>query len=191
MEALLRARDSALRTGGPAAVDVRLLRQDGSQRVLHGEATFERDSTGRAVALNGYFQDVTEQHEAAARLEAAVARLREAEQAASERSHLLEELLRAIPVPVFYKGTDLRFLGHNEALAASLGPSTGGIVGKTVFDVRPRELAERLDASDRAALARPGLAFEEEVEMPHPDGARHQWLSHKAAFSDVAGSRRG
>jgi PAS domain S-box-containing protein/putative nucleotidyltransferase with HDIG domain len=115
----------------------------------------------------------------------------QAEKVAEERSHFLEELLRAIPLPVYYLDATRHFVGYNDAYGALLGRSKDEIVGKTVFDTRPPELAERFDAIDRELLAHPGLASEEEVELPGPDGAPRSVLVHKAVFSDVAGKPAG
>jgi PAS domain S-box-containing protein/putative nucleotidyltransferase with HDIG domain len=115
----------------------------------------------------------------------------QAERAAEERAHFLEELLRAIPVPVYYLDATRHFLGYNPAYGALLGRSRDEIVGKTVFDTRPAELAERFDATDRELLAHPGMASEEEVELAGPDGAPRSVLVHKAVFSDVAGRPAG
>jgi PAS domain S-box-containing protein/putative nucleotidyltransferase with HDIG domain len=294
--AVLEARDAALEAGEPMTVDYRVVRRDGSVHVVHGEATTERDDKGEVLGLIGYCQDVTDQHEAAASLEAAatewsetfdamgdsvalfdgggrvvranaaamaltarsmadivghrcheifhgpdyqdcplrrsfetgqaetsvlerdgrwlrmtfrpqlgtggkvvggvhvttdITLLHQAEQAAREHSHFLEELLEAIPVPVFYKDANLVITGVNEAFAASLGRPKEEVVGKTVFDIRPPGLAEYFEVSDREALGHPGQPVEEEVEMPAPDGTVRNVLSHKAGFSDVAGRAAG
>jgi PAS domain S-box-containing protein/putative nucleotidyltransferase with HDIG domain len=120
-----------------------------------------------------------------------ITQLRQAEQAASERSHFLEELLKAIPVPVYYKDTTLRFVGYNEAYSACLGRSGQDLTGKTVFDLRPAELAGDFDASDRQLLAQEMPSVQEEVQMPSRDGALRDWLCHKAVFSNVAGNSAG
>jgi PAS domain S-box-containing protein/putative nucleotidyltransferase with HDIG domain len=120
-----------------------------------------------------------------------ITKLRKAEQAARERSHFLEELLEAIPVPVYYKDATLHFVGHNEAYATSIGRSKDQIVGKNVFDVRPAEQAKNFQAADRELLARPTHPLKEEVVLPGPDGEPRYLLSHRAVFSDVAGKPAG
>ena len=115
----------------------------------------------------------------------------QAEQAAEERSHFLEELLRAIPVPVYYKDTTLHFVGHNEAYAQSIGRPHAQVIGKSVFDIHPVELAEGFDATDRELLAHPGHAAQAEVQVPGPDGVSRSVVFHKAVFSDIAGHPAG
>jgi PAS domain S-box-containing protein/putative nucleotidyltransferase with HDIG domain len=120
-----------------------------------------------------------------------ITQLRQAEQAARERSNFLEQLLKAVPVPVYYLDTTQRFVAHNEAYAASLGRPGEDLVGKTVFDVRPAGLAKRMDAVDRRLLARPGAVRDEEFELAGRDGAPCYTLSHKAVYSDMDGQPAG
>ena len=140
---------------------------------------------------------VTPQFDAAGRVRGVVdvvtdiTQLREAEKAAEERSHFLEELLEAIPVPVYYKDTTLHFVGHNEAYAAIAGRPREEIIGKTIFDVRSPRLAERFDTSDHELLAHPERPLEEEFDLPRPGGTTQRMVSHKAVFSDVAGRPAG
>ncbi len=114
-----------------------------------------------------------------------------AEQSAKERTHFLEELLEAVPVPIHYKDSTLHFVGCNEAYAAFLGRPRNDIIGKTVFDVISPELAERFNDSDRELLAHPERQIENEVEFPGPDGTPMQVVCHKAVFSDVEGKPGG
>ena len=114
------------------------------------------DATGQVVGGVHVVTDITQ--------------LRQAEQAAAERSHFLEELLEAIPVPVHYKDATLHYVGCNEAYATSLGPLQGRGHRQDRLRHPPAELAERFDASDRELLAHPDQPVEHEFEMPGPDG---------------------
>jgi PAS domain S-box-containing protein/putative nucleotidyltransferase with HDIG domain len=152
-----------------------VLRADGSQlpvQLAEGSVQL-RDGS----AYIAFISDITER--------------RRVEQVAKERAHFLEELLDAIPVPVHYKDVTLRYVGCNEAFAAFLGRSRDDIIGKTVFDVNSAELAKRFDASDRELLVHPEQPIEDEVELPGPEGTLLHILTHKAAFSDVAGKPAG
>lgn len=120
-----------------------------------------------------------------------ITQLHQAEHAASERSHFLEQLLKAVPVPVYYLDVDRHLVGYNEAYAASLDLAEDELIGKTVFELRPAELAERMDAANKRLLARPGGVLQTEFETSGPDGAPRYTLSHKAVFSDVAGNPAG
>jgi PAS domain S-box-containing protein/putative nucleotidyltransferase with HDIG domain len=149
----------------------------GGPRWLSSIHTRSLDAAGNVVGVHVYAQDITE--------------LRQAEQTAAERSHVLEELLEAIPVPVHYKDAALRYVGCNEAFARSLDRSRDEIIGKSVFDLHPAALAKRYDASDRELLAHPEQAQENQTEIPGEGAASRYVLTHKAVFSDVDGKPAG
>jgi PAS domain S-box-containing protein/putative nucleotidyltransferase with HDIG domain len=146
-------------------------------RWLRASSTPRFDDSGHVIGGVHVVTDITPLHQA--------------EHDARERSHFLEQLLKVVPVPIFYQDADLRFIGHNDAYAASLGRPGEHVIGKTVFDVRPRDLAERLDATNRDLLAHPDQVVEEELQMPGPDGTARWVRTHKAVFSDVAGQPAG
>ena len=58
---VLRAGVSVAAGDAPAPAEFRVLRRDGSERIVHTESTLERDAAGTPLALTGYYQDVTEQ----------------------------------------------------------------------------------------------------------------------------------
>jgi PAS domain S-box-containing protein/putative nucleotidyltransferase with HDIG domain len=117
--------------------------------------------------------------------------LRQAEQAALERTHFLEQLLKAVPVPVYCIDATRHMMVCNDAFGASVGRTADELIGKTVFDVRPAEFAERMDEVDRQLVTRPGAVLEAEFDLPGPDGAVRYTLGHKAVFSDVSGKPAG
>jgi PAS domain S-box-containing protein len=61
-------------------------------------------------------------------------------------------------------------------------------LGKTVFDVWPKEIAEQFTQVDRAVLAnnRPLEALE---SVPNPDGSISWWLNNRFSFQDASGRR--
>jgi two-component system, cell cycle sensor histidine kinase and response regulator CckA len=102
----------------------------------------------------------------------------------------LQTLMDALPTPVFYKGVDLRYLGCNEAYARILGRTAGELIGKTVYDIWPADLAAVYDEHDRKLLA--GLApLEYEGVAVQADGQRRNILYHKAVFAGPAGAPGG
>jgi len=64
--------------------------------------------------------------------------------ALSENLHFLQHLANSIPSPIFYKGIDGIYQGCNLALEKYLGKSKEEIVGKSVYDVFPVDLADKL-----------------------------------------------
>lgn len=62
-----------------------------------------------------------------------------------------EALLDSLPIPIFYKDTDLRYLGCNRNYTEVMGLQPDEIQGKTARDLWP-DLAEKYDADDHALL---------------------------------------
>lgn len=62
-------------------------------------------------------------------------------------------LLSIIPVPTFYKDSDLRFSAANPSFGQLMGLSASDIIGKNNRDLFSEDTAIELDALDEAALA--------------------------------------
>ena len=54
----------------------------------------------------------------------------------------LKLLINTIPLPLFFKDVKGRYQGCNDAFADLMGRSREEIVGRTVFDLAPPEVAE-------------------------------------------------
>jgi PAS domain S-box-containing protein len=87
-----RAVQVALGTGGTYAVDHRVIRPDGSQRVVHEQGVVERDGEGRPIRMVGTVLDITERRRMEEELELQFERLRKLD---AERRRLLEHIVRA------------------------------------------------------------------------------------------------
>ena len=87
--------------------------------------------------------------------------------AVSQREHYQRALLDNFPFLVWLKDENSRYLAVNRPLAESCGLlSVDEIVGKTDFELWPRDLAERYQADDQAIMAsgKPRI-IEEPVEI--------------------------
>ena len=101
----------------------------------------------------------------------------------------LAQLLEAIPAPVFFKDAAQIYRGCNEAFEAFLGRPRAEIVGRSVFEVAPPELAQIYFEQDRALLANPGAqVYEAEVQTPE---GRRAVVFHKATCADDRGEVAG
>jgi diguanylate cyclase (GGDEF)-like protein/PAS domain S-box-containing protein len=133
------------------------------------------------------------------RIELALTRLEHHPRAAAAESlppsalaHSLspQAALDTLPIPVFIQDRSRRYTACNRAFAEYLGLAAGEIVGKTVFDVAPGELAAIYDRSDVDHLAQGGTrSYESQVR--HADGSLHDVVFHKAIFLDPAGEPDG
>lgn len=75
---------------------------------------------------------------------------------------LFSQVLDALPVNVFLKDKNFRFVLVNEEAARTLGMSKEAATGKSNFDVFPREIAARLLEYDQYVFAEERLVMREE-----------------------------
>ena len=106
------------------------------------------------------------------------------------QSVFLQTLMDAMPYPVFYKGTDLRYLGCNRAFEEFIGITRDRIIGKTVHDIWPLDLAEFCHSLDSEIL-RSGAPHLGEGALQGADGLRHDVRFHKATFESLDGTVAG
>jgi diguanylate cyclase (GGDEF)-like protein/PAS domain S-box-containing protein len=101
-----------------------------------------------------------------------------------------QQLIEAIPNPVYFKDRAGRYLGCNRAFEAYAGRAREEIIGRTVREVRPPDAAERAVAADDALFARPGTQVYEASVIHARDGPIDTLVS-KATFVDAAGEIAG
>ena len=107
-----------------------------------------------------------------------------------DREHQLRVILDAIPAPIFYKDALGIYRGCNKAFEAYLGKAHDEIVGKDVFGLSPRDLAEVYKRADDALFAARSTQIYEAV-VRYADGSRHDVMFHKATFDDADGRLAG
>ena len=93
------------------------------------------------------------------------------------------ELLDQLPVPMFYKARDGRYLGVNKAWEELFGLRRESFVGKQVADLYPHnpEIAALHAIKDRELWERPG-SQSYEIPIVTPDGRRRDTVYYKATF---------
>lgn len=119
--------------------------------------------------------------------------LRRSESNLAEAQRMTQQLIEALPNPVYFKDTEGRYLGVNRAWEAYFGTPRDAFVGKTVHDLyrgNP-EVADRLVATDRALWERPGVPQVHEESIVTPDGRQHDAIYYKATFTRGDGSVAG
>nr|WP_321260389.1 ATP-binding protein [uncultured Pseudodesulfovibrio sp.] len=115
---------------------------------------------------------------------------REDERRHRAKNLFLQTLIDNIPSPVFYKDTKGEYLGCNKAFRTMLGREMHEIVGKTVFDLAPRELAGIYKKADDDLFA-VGGEQRYETQLQSADGTIHEVFFTKSLFQDTAGKTAG
>jgi diguanylate cyclase (GGDEF)-like protein/PAS domain S-box-containing protein len=113
-----------------------------------------------------------------------------AEQAVEEQLYFISQLLDAIPNPVFYKDEEGRYLGCNRSFERYLGSTREQLLGKSVYDLSPKDLADRYFAADKFLLDNPGVQSYEAV-VQTADQGRRDVVFYKATFNRSDGKVGG
>ncbi len=108
----------------------------------------------------------------------------------NEQLQFLQLLIDTIPMPVFYKDVNGVYRGYNKAFAEFLGLTKDNLIGKTVYDVAPRELADKYYQMDKELFDNPGVQ-KYEYPVKHADGTVHEVLFNKATYTDAEGKVAG
>ncbi|MGO9568035.1 MAG: PAS domain S-box protein [Desulfomonilaceae bacterium] len=136
----------------------------------------ERDPDGKPVRMTGTYLDITDR--------------KRTEESLKNLVGFRQTLIDSIPNPVFYKDIKGRYLGCNEAFAALVGLPKEKVVGKSVYEIVPKQLADIWRGKDQELFDRPYIQIFE-FTIPHPDGAERTLVNHKAPFFDPDGALAG
>ncbi len=154
----------------------RIVRPDDEIRWMRAIGTAQSDETGTVLKVFGTAQDIT--------------KLKVAEDAIRTSEEFLKTLLEAIPVPVFYKDKDLRYIGCNRAYLKLYELTRRQLIGKTVFDINPPELAKIYDKRDKK-LMESGRRQRHETQISNENGNTRDVIITKAVYKgrdgDIAG----
>jgi len=125
--------------------------------------------------------------------DAMIAQARLEVQEATLREHLQiqERLFDAIPVPVFHKDTFGRYTGCNGAFAEFLGRDKHEILGRTVFEIAPGNLAKNYRDRDLDLLDDPAGTQVYESSVEQAGGAMRHVVFHKARVTNAEGQAVG
>lgn len=95
-------------------------------------------------------------------------------------------LLETIPIPVFYKDRQGRYLGFNKTFETLFGFTRADLIGKTVFDVYPAELARIYYAKDKELFEQGGEQIYAS-QFCDADSTMRDVIFHKAVYTDHQG----
>jgi PAS domain S-box-containing protein len=192
--------------GGEAdgfAVEFRMRHKDGHWVDILSRATIIRDAEGRPLRMVGTHVDISRQKRAEADLlrhqedlarqvADRTAEAVRAKDAAQSTRRMLQLVLDTIPVRVFWKDNDLRYMGCNKLFAQDAGfEDPEQLLGLDDYDMGWRGQADLYRADDRAVIDAdaPKLNFEEPQSTP--DGHTIWLRTSKIPLKDDAGRTVG
>ena len=121
-----------------------------------------------------------------------MAEIEEQKGIAREQLSFLQTLIDTIPNPIYYKNLEGRYLGCNRAFEKIYGRSREQIIGKTIHDISPTEMAATLAAADAELYRQQVGQFQIfESSLFFEDGTAHDVLLYKAVFNDAEGRPAG
>ncbi len=133
-----------------------------------------RDAAGNIIGLVGGGRDITRQKEAELKLTA-------------ERN-LLRTVIENLPDAIYAKDDAARKIMANAGDLKNLGCQTEAeALGKTDFDVFPKDIAEAFFADDRAVLKTGKPVVNREEKVVRPDGEVRWLLTTKVPWRDAQG----
>ncbi|MFH1862277.1 MAG: PAS domain S-box protein, partial [bacterium] len=149
----------AQQVGAVAPSEVRFLHKDGTLRQIEGVRTnLLHEPAVRAVVVN--YRDITER--------------KQAEETLRLRASYLAAIIENQPGLVWLKDADCRFLTVNQAFSDSCGKaSPAELMGKTDFDIWPKELAEKYRGDDVRVMKNKISTM---VEEPIADRGETKWF---------------
>lgn len=113
-------------------------------------------------------------------------------QALADSQQMLQSVLDTIPVRVFWKDTDLNYLGCNRQFARDSGfGSPESVVGKSDHDMGWKDRAELYRADDRAVIGSGAPKLNYEEQLTTGDGKQIWLLTSKIPLKDNQGTIRG
>lgn len=162
--------------GSVSEFESQIYRRDGSIVWISEKAYAVHNSQGELLYYEGMIEDITKR--------------KQAEEALQEQFIFLQVLIDTIPAPVYYKNTQGLYLGCNKAFKESLGLKKEEILGKSVDDLTPKDLADKDREADMRLFQLREVQIYESV-MVYADDSKHDVIFYKATFSKADGTLGG
>lgn len=160
-----------------AGFETTITRKDGEERTISWNSRNLVNENREVIGSIAIGNDVTQR--------------KEAERVQKTYVHFLQELIDAIPIPVFYVNKDGTCLGCNKALEHFIGIKKEDLVGKTVFELAPEDLATEYYEKDNELFEKGGIQTYESWTESITDGSRRRVVFNKSLFTDLNGDKAG
>ena len=102
----------------------------------------------------------------------------------AEAQRTTQEMIEALPNPIFFTGTDARYRGVNKAWETFFGIARETVIGRKAAEIFPNDLniAESSEMMNDALLAGPG-SQSYDVVIAAADGTPHDVVYYKATYA--------
>jgi len=144
--------------------------------------TFPVEVSLRSIIIEGnkYYQVINRD----------ITKRKKTEDALQEQLHFLQRLIDTIPSPIFYKNSNGLYQGCNNAFEAYIGLTKEELVGKSVYDIAPKDLADKYFEMDSVLFRNPGVQTYES-SVVYADGTKHDVIFNKASYLNSNGVLAG
>jgi diguanylate cyclase (GGDEF)-like protein/PAS domain S-box-containing protein len=139
------------------SLEKRYLHKNGHVIWSNLTVSLRRDEKGRPVHFIALMEDITQR--------------KAAENELLHQKQLTESIIDSLPVNIYLKNNDGRYLLFNKEAARTAGVSKEEAIGKTDFDIFPEETAKIILQDDRQSLLE-GSGAMREVPIVSQDGQR-------------------
>ncbi len=102
----------------------------------------------------------------------------------------IQNAIDMLPSPLFIKDGDCRYIACNRAFESYIGLPRSRIIGATVHDVAPADLAAIYEKADRDLLEKGGTQTYE-TNVCYADGSYHDVMFFKSVFYSAEGRAEG
>jgi len=101
-----------------------------------------------------------------------------------------QSVIDTIPNPIFYKDKEGIYRGCNKGFEDYIGLKKNELIGKTVYDIAPRDLADKYHQMDSLLFRRQEKQMYEH-QVKYTDGSIHDVIFYKSSYLNVDGTIAG
>ncbi len=136
------------------------------------------DENGEILGVIGFSIDITER--------------KAAEEAKIKSQVILQRIIDLLPIRIFWKDANLKYLGCNLMFANDAGKKTvNEVIGSDDFQMGWKDQAEAYRKDDKEVIQTQTPKVNYEEEQTTPNGDKIWLLTNKVVLKDVAGNTEG
>ncbi len=123
-------------------------------------------------------------------LQVEIAHRIKAENLAKEQYSFLQAVINSMPIPVYIKDAEKRYIDCNDAYAEIMGLSKSKIFGKKISDLQNEEISRRVNSKDDEIFKTGGTQVYE-IKLNDSSGRELDVLIQKAIYNNADGKAAG